>query len=1121
MGKLLLVGVAVCIALSAGNVPSALGAETHVFDPELSLTGDCSVVPPDTSPDPGCPGGSHPPKPFLSPRGITTDFYGNIYVPSYGDEAKNGKEGRIDIFNPEGFFIGSLAEPEGPKDLAVDSKGNLYVYSFHLGPGVGTLHRYSPTAPYEPEAGKIEYEASPVVVGPGGSANSIAISPSNDHLFFKNGNAIIEFSSAAEGNTALTEIGVGVLGKGVVANGVGLAVDEEHNLVYAGDNPEGVAGAVRIFELPAPHALLGTIEGSEVPVGVLTSQPALAVDEASGRFFIFDGSSNKKVYEFEFDKGTKKASYLSTLQLNGKDGGFAPIPGSEISVDNGPFSPNSGFNPDLKGGYLYVPSEGSLGQSLAFAPSDEGPPVVEDASFANVTHEDAELLATVNPESLETHYIFEITTQGSFEEEGFASAWIAGEGDISAGKIGVKVSTAATSLAAETAYRFRVIAENEKGEEGAEGSFTTYPASLVSSCPNDGTRIGLAALLPDCRAYELVTPPDTNARAPRGIGKTAGIYFTTREASPDGNRVSFITEGGTLPGQEGTGSLSGDAYLSARSENGWGTTAAGPNGVEAVSPLVGSTSPDQRYSFWNSNPEGSTALEGKSTGYVRYPDGHSELIGRGGLGTDPGAEGRLISENGDHIIFSSPNVGAHTAVQLEENAPPDGTAAVYDRTADEVTHVVSFLPDNATPTAGQDALYIGASLDGEGVAFRIGKTLYLRHANEETYEVGENVTFAGIAEGGGRIFYVKAGDLFAFDVEGGTIPFTSSGDVTVVNVSADGTTAYFVSPSVLAGGPNPNGAEPEGGNENLYLSQEGAISFVGMVTQRDVEGEKGETEQVEGLGLWTEAVGLSGSTAGRLSIDPSRVTPDGDVLLFESRANLTGYDSEGFAQIYRYDSAGSLECLSCNPTQAPATGDASLQSILQVLGGPEPFNSFAFVENLQLDGRRAFFQSAEPLVEGDTDGLQDVYEWEGNGVGTCTRPQGCVYLISSGHSSRVDYLYAISDDGADVFFRSSDLLLGLDTDSTPSIYDARVEGGFLEPIEETCQGEGCRPGLTPAPPLSPPESRIHEPETEPTPKKRCPKGKHKVKKNGKVRCVKKKSGKHRGHKAGSNRRAGK
>lgn len=1093
----------ICFGCGLG-VSSATAGTSYLFDPSLSLTGSCATPKADPVPDPGCPGGEHPPEGFNSVRSVVTDFYGNIYVASYGDESVNGAEGRIDIFDASGFFIGEIVDSEGPKDLAVDSKGNLYAFDKHAG-GEGLVRRYSPTE-YKPESGEIEYGSPPVVVVENGALflNSIAINPSNDHLFLHWGHFVAEYGSAEEGNKLLDEsIGAGVLNK---SNGQGLAIDAVHGLIYADD-----LKSIRVFELAAPHKLLRSFSASIIPEEVLSTFVSLAANEDTGDFFVFDGESSKSAYRF-----TEAGEFIETVKKN-----VPPTFGSEISIDNGPFSPHPG--------YLFVPSEGNgVGNSLAYEPpSGVCPSEIESISFSNATRVDAELEAAINPCGGETSYTFEYTTQENFESEGFASARIAGQGEISAGKATVTVSASASELSPGTAYRFRVVAGNEEGEDEADSGFSTYPPlEEASACPNEVMRIGLSMLLPDCRAYELVTPPNTNARTPRGVGKSTGVYFATREASPQGGKVSFITEGGTIPGDEGTGSLSGDAYLSTRGAGGWVTASAGPNGAEAVSPLVGSTSPDQGYSFWASNSEGSAAIEGKSASYVRYPDGHSELVGRGSLGTDPGAQGKLICEDGGHIVFEGDE-------PLELDAPPAGTGAIYDRAVDpesgeEQTHVVSLLPGDTPPAAGQNAFYQGASLDGKGIAFKFGSTtpsgpLYLRY-NSETFKVADEATFAGIAEGGKRVFYLEGGNLNAFDIdrneaEEGSISFTSSGDVTPVNVAAGGSVAYFVSPSVIAGEPNPNGAVPVNGQQNLYRSKEGLISFVGTVTKRDVEGELGETEQTGGLGLWITAVGPSPFGApGRFAEDPSRTTPDGSVLLFESRAALDGYDPEGHAEIYRYDFvAGELDCLSCNPTQAPASGDASLQSILQVQGGPEPFNSFALVANLRADGRRAFFQSTEPLVPGDTDGLQDVYEWEAPGVGSCLRPAGCIYLISSGQGDRVDYLYAVSDSGDDVFIRSADLLLPADTERTPSIYDARVGGGFPEESEEICQAEGCRPDISP-PPVLPMPGILPSPESGNVPPSRsCPKGKHRVKRNGTVRCVKNHR-KHKHRKGGAKRK---
>jgi hypothetical protein len=1095
---LLVTLAALCLGcVFAGAAPAATPYE---LDPRLSLTGNCNESGLDPIQDPDCPYPAPPNGPsgrFNEPRSIAVDSFGNEYVASY---AGDGTKGRIDVFDDEGSFITELPDPNGPQSVAVDSVGNLYV--FEQVPGTdGEVVRYAPTV-YKPEEGEIAYGNPRVMLqtDPSSATGGIAIDTSNDHLYATfAGSSIREFSSAVDGNKLLDTI---THEKLHTNNWVG--VDAQRRRLFASYCKEGIKNCgVLVFNADAPHELLKEIDGSIIPAGKFLSTKgwlSIAVDEATGSIFIDDLEQSDNVYLFN-----ESYEYVEAITSSGFQGGNA----LQIAVSNAP----GAFNQS----YLFVPVLVAAGRALAFEPPGVCEPVIEESLATNLAETEAELRAKIEPCGADTHYVFEYTTEAQFEAEGFTGALIGGEATIPGASLPQQVSALLSGLSPETAYRFQVVGENEAGKDEAEGTFTTYAdASTTDQCPNQALRTGLSVLLPDCRAYELVTPADMNGRPPKGVGFSSD-RFSTVESSPSGSTVSFLTEGGALPGMGGSGAFDGDLYRSVRGSSGWTTAAAGPTGDEASLPLTGSTSPDQGFAFWRARGEGS-AVVAEGAHYVRYPDGHSELVGRGSLETtDPQAEGLLITENGTHIIFRTQNVPPITAQKLEPNAPPTGTEAVYDRTADEVTHVVSLLPGDVPPAAGQNALFAGASADGEGIAFRIDKKLYLRVNNAVTYEIGESVAFAGISEGGERIFYVEGGDLLAFDTTTKeTVAFSETGDVAPVNVAPDGSRAYFVSPSVL-GGENPNGAVAQAGKENLYLSEEGDVSFVATVTTRDVEGEINSVDaEVDGLGLWTVALATN-----QLARDPSRLTADGSVLLFSSRADLDGFDPNGFPQIYRYDSAANrLHCISCSPTKATPSAGASFETFAAEQLTSPPFSVFGFVSNLTSDGRRAFFESEEALVSTDTDDVKDVYEWEENGTGSCQRAGGCIYLISSGQSTRENFLYAVSRGGDDVFFITEDALVPGD-ESTLSIYDARVGGGFPVTLEEECIGEGCKAPLTPSPTLTSPAKPAAgaKDNVKPAPKPRtCPKGKRKVKRHGKIRCVKKHHEKKR-VKAGTNGRA--
>jgi hypothetical protein len=72
-------------------------------------------------------------------------------------------------------------------------------------------------------------------------------------------------------------------------------------------------------------------------------------------------------------------------------------------------------------------------------------------------------------------------------------------------------------------------------------------------------------------------------------------------------------------------------------------------------------------------------------------------------------------------------------------------------------------------------------------------------------------------------------------------------------------------------------------------------------------------------------------------------------------------------------------------------------------------------------------------------GVENAYEYEPSGVGSCQSPSGgCVSLLSSGSSSRESAFLEATPNGSDVFFLTAAQLVPQDTDTAFDIYDARV-----------------------------------------------------------------------------------
>lgn len=1104
------VAIAALLLISSGALaPQALAADEHVLDPVLSLAGNTVTTPLDPVPDPGP---AHPQKGFNDPCGVATDAYGNIYVAN--GAAANLEDGVIDVFASDGKFITEVPNDQWPCSIAVDSIGRMYVLLHPFGKPSEVV-RYDPTV-YEPAVGEIEYGSAPVTIATG--VEGMALDPSNDHLYLGFGfsESKIRFDELLpDGSPEET------FHQDVFLDERSLAIWGQTHDVYSTGSPFNPyePQEARAYVLDAvTHEVKLTLDGSNTPdgdFGFTFGRGGLAVDQENGDIYV-DAIRNHHAVD-QFDAA---GNFIGRLELPG-DGLKAAEEFSAIAVDQGEHSPNRG--------YVYVTSGFNATNShlYAFAPRNVKPPEVRGAHLEEAGETEALLAGEVNPNGASTTYRFEYGLADCVSNPCQSAPVPAASAG--AGGSFQPVLAALTGLAPGTTYHFRLVATShcnptDPAEEclvaGPDSTFATFPSVSVQACPNASLRVGPSATLADCRAYELVTPPNTNGRIPTGA-----VFGTNATSSPvllataDGESVVFGTEGGTLPGSGGGGFY--DAYRASRGPDGWHTEFRGLTGAQAAEPYAGGVSPDHGYSLWLVLEQKGSLAAGQ---YLRGPGVAIEPVGIGSL--DPSgsteAQGRWISSGAEHLIFTA-------SKPLEPGAPPSGTQSVYDRSPGGPTRLVSLLPGEVPQASGQNAEYLGAAAQGSAVAFRLGSTIYVRLGNSETVEVASGpVTFGGVSADGSRVFYVEAGNVFAFETATeATVPVGSGGESTMVNVSADGSHVYFVSPLVLTGTEaNSQGAKALAGEQNLYVwdASSAAVRFVAAVEEEDVVGEPpppgGSKSNIGGLGLWTShAVAPNQDRFLGPANDPSRTTPDGDVLVFESRARLTDYDNQGHSEIYRYEaSAGELTCVSCNPTGAHPGSDARLQSrYAPLLFSLPPVNAVSQITNVLAGGDVVFFQSGDRLAPRDADGRVDVYEWQAQGVRACVAEAGCIRLISGGSSAVDDHLYGASADGSSVFFLSSDMLVGEDTDSTPSIYAARVGGGFAgsSPPPPACVGEACQPAV-PAPFDPTTASSIFVgPRDQRKGAKRCPKGKRKVRtRSGKVRCVKRKTHRGRGRSDG-------
>jgi hypothetical protein len=581
------------------------------------------------------------------------------------------------------------------------------------------------------------------------------------------------------------------------------------------------------------------------------------------------------------------------------------------------------------------------------------------------------------------------------------------------------------------------------------------PAALAAdACPNATLRIGASAALPECRAYELVSPDANHAAlglTPSGLSSTGGNSMIYQVIDAPDNAQSASTFNVVRATRDPARGWSGvslappvkvpqGAFTSSKT---WAFAKDFTTSFVISDQPLTSDAQTGANEFVGSNEKGYQLLTPIPTPVIGFVDIY------------PPTDFSWGNSDFSNVYFNP------AVAQLSSDPLPAGNTYAWSRS--KGLRLVGILPDG-TPAPGASlsgGLLQPASEDGSHVLFRVAdpndvdptdgsqNELYLRNDDAHTIDLG-SITITGgdptrsdatgiTADGSTVLFSSRAEltgdantgpsqqgrDLYKYDTASGHLSdlTVDAGDVNgatvrnVLGVAADGSRIYFTADGNLAAGHTP-------GQRSLYVWHDGRIDFL-----------------ANGDGINPDASGSSGFYT----------TPDGGSFLFASSDRLTDYDNFNPAtntralEVYKATLGSGITCMSCRPDGSPPTSNSVVPVNHSIPGGP--------LRAMSDNGQHAFFQSADAILP-QASGLQQVYE----------NVDGKVLPLSRIQSPTPATFLDTSASGDDVFIATTDDLVPSKASGDLLVYDVRVGGGAALP-PGSCSGSACHPEPTLAPAL--------------------------------------------------------
>jgi hypothetical protein len=971
--------------------------------------------------------------------------------------------------------------------------------------------------------------------------NLLAASPAEAAVFIAEGGRIQRFG--ANGGFE-EEITAGCLAGKTVE---GLAIDTAGNL-YAAFVGEGTVRKLK------PHGPNAECLAPEFKAETASDRPAsLALDGSGNLYTVLGANGPEPPRVQEYDASGK----CLTCGEEGEEGEVI-VGGEEKTVRRG-FDRSSEFQ--LRGVAATSACEAGDAYVVHYSPDQaflrafgehpdptlceppKAPPSIEAQYALSVETESALLQAKINPRfwsgSLgETTYYVQYGTKecvdgGGWEAPCVKNQPLAPGQKLVAGAVNEGVASAPVvlqSLTPAAAYRYRFVAQSSGGgpvygidpdgpegpeeasfEDGLGGSFRTYRTpGIEEACPqNEAFRSGPSALLPDCRAYEMVSPLDKEGGDIVALLEAKGsLSAVLSQSALSGSRLaygSYRSFGGAQAAPYTT------QYVAAREAGvGWKShPISSPRGRLIYA--TGLQTDTEFRAFTGDLCSGWFQSLAEAPVDPLAPAGFSDLYRR--------SDEECGGPSYEALNTTTPPFRMPKEFQIElQGFSEDGTSAVfiaYDELAEGASaetmqlygakggaqRFLCVLPDGANYTApciaggnteapvnaheNREANVTGAlSADGNRVYWTALKEggdhtsggpgkIYLREnpfgegsectgegtpctiavsEAAETLEGKEGSEFLMAAKDGSRALFTTKGKLYEYRLADESTQLIAGKIAGFLGASEDASRAYFASTEAL-GGPNGEGKSALAGQLNLYFHDGGGFRFIGVL--------------------------LPGGTFGPLASAPrwhtSRVSPDGLHAAFSTAAAMTGYGNtdavsgKADAEVFLYDAAGDggkgkLVCASCNPSGARPQGRFSRNQ--ETAARIPPSENILYAPRvLSDDGTRLYFESFDPLVLRDSNGKKDVYEWEAPGSGSCEESSptyspdngGCISLVSSGQSELDSEFIDASPSGSDVFFATLSSLVPQDY-GLNDIYDARVDGGLPVPQAPpaSCEGEACQ-----------------------------------------------------------------